>query len=102
LRGRLRRRWVLVRAPAALGGWGGDLRVGTFGDGQTHASEPQPDGSFERVGALRDDSGRQISIDGLWALQFGNDAAAGPKKTLFFTAGPNEENDGLFGTITAS
>ena len=39
-------------------------------------------------------------IDGLWALRFGNDSAAGPSSTLFFTAGPNDENNGLFGSIT--
>jgi hypothetical protein len=27
--------------------------------------------------------------------------ANGNPQTLFFTAGPNDENDGLFGTITA-
>ena len=40
-----------------------------------------------------------ISIDGLWALRFGNDSAAGSSKTLFFTAGPDEESHGLFGSI---
>jgi uncharacterized protein (TIGR03118 family) len=39
-------------------------------------------------------------IDGLWSLTFGNDATAGPANTLFFTAGINNETDGLFGTIT--
>jgi uncharacterized protein (TIGR03118 family) len=39
-------------------------------------------------------------IDGLWSLTFGNDANAGSANTLFFTAGINDENDGLFGTIT--
>lgn len=39
-------------------------------------------------------------IDGLWALAFGNDAKAGPATTLFFTAGPDDERHGLFGTLT--
>ena len=42
-----------------------------------------------------------ISIDGLWALGFGNGGQAGPTNTLFFTAGPDEETHGLFGKITA-
>jgi hypothetical protein len=43
-----------------------------------------------------------IAIDGLWALEFGHGAANnGPVTTLFFTAGPNDEEDGLFGSITA-
>jgi uncharacterized protein (TIGR03118 family) len=99
--GQLNAPWGLALAPASFGEFGGDLLVGNFGDGQINAYAPQSDGSFERVGGLRDDSGRQIAIDGLWALEFGNGAAAGPKETLFFTAGPNDENDGLFGAITA-
>ena len=39
-------------------------------------------------------------IDGLWALEFGNAGSNGDPNTLFFTAGPNDESDGLFGTIT--
>ena len=42
-----------------------------------------------------------IAIDGLWALEFGNGAAAGPTNTLFFTAGPDDETHGLFGKIQA-
>jgi hypothetical protein len=43
-----------------------------------------------------------VQIDGLWALEFGMGAANnGPADSLFFTAGPNDENDGLFGTIRA-
>ena len=39
-------------------------------------------------------------IDRLWALEFGNAVNNGDPDTLFFTAGPNDESDGLFGTIT--
>jgi uncharacterized protein (TIGR03118 family) len=99
--GQLDAPWGIARAPASFGAFGGDLLVGNFGDGQINAYESQADGTYERVGGLRDSSGRQISIDGLWALEFGNGASAGPASTLFFTAGPNEEEDGLFGSITA-
>ena len=41
-----------------------------------------------------------LSIDGLWALRFGGgNPNSGPNNTLFFTAGPTDENDGLFGTL---
>jgi hypothetical protein len=44
-----------------------------------------------------------IAIDGLWALEFGHGAANnGPTDTLFFTAGPDDESHGLFGTIRAA
>src|SRR5205814_1200409 len=39
-------------------------------------------------GALVDESGETIAIDGLWALQFGNGGARGDVNTLYFTAGP--------------
>ena len=43
-----------------------------------------------------------MAVDGLWALEFGHGAPNnGPVNTLFFTAGPNDEQDGLFGSITA-
>ena len=60
------------------------------------------DGSFGHEGKLRDAGGNAISIDGLWALEFGNGSVAGPTDTLFFTAGPDEEEHGLFGKIEAT
>ena len=58
-------------------------------------------GHFHWAGVLRDGMGAPISIDGLWALEFGNGGPSGPTTTLFFTAGPNDEEHGLFGTIDA-
>ena len=59
------------------------------------------DGEWGPRGQLRGTDQRRIAIDGLWALQFGHGAANnGPTTTLFFTAGPNDEEDGLFGSIT--
>jgi hypothetical protein len=40
-----------------------------------------------------------IEIHGLRGLAFGNGAAAGPTNALLFTAGPNDDADGLFGTL---
>jgi hypothetical protein len=59
-------------------------------------------GKFEHRGELRGTDGNSLSIDGLWALQFGHGTVNnGPTNTLFFTAGPTDETDGLFGSITA-
>jgi uncharacterized protein (TIGR03118 family) len=100
-RGQLNAPWGIAMAPANFGSFSGDLLIGNFGDGEISAYEPQPDGSFELVGQLRTANHKVISIDGLWALQFGKGAANnGPTNTLFFTAGPNDESHGLFGTIT--
>jgi uncharacterized protein (TIGR03118 family) len=95
--------WGLALAPsitptsAGFGKSSGMLLVGMFGSGQIATFDPAT-GDFE--GLLRDRHGKPIQIDGLWALRFGNGANAGPTTTLFFTAGINDEADGLFGTIT--
>ena len=52
-------------------------------------------------GQLNRPSGGSVSIEGLWGLGFGNGGAAGSADTLYFTAGPNDEADGLFGTLQA-
>jgi uncharacterized protein (TIGR03118 family) len=98
--GQLNAPWGLALAPAEFGRFGGDLLVGNFGDGQINAFELGSNGHWAHRGELRSD-GRSISIDGLWALEFGNGANAGPTDTLFFTAGPDDESHGLFGKITA-
>ena len=98
--GHLNAPWGLAQAPAGWGAFGGDLLVGNFGDGSINAYAEQPDGSWEFVATMRDSSGKQLTIDGLWALEFGNAGSNGNPQTLYFTAGPNDEADGLFGTIT--
>ena len=100
--GQLNAPWGIALAPAGFGPFSGDLLVGNFGDGRINAFARQGDGSWERAGGLRDSSGRAISIDGLWGIGFGNNGAAGPSTTLYFAAGPNDEADGLFGSITAN
>jgi hypothetical protein len=45
--------------------------------------------------------GRQIAIDGLWALEFGN-GVIGSTQSLLFTPGPDGESHGLFGELTPS
>ena len=101
--GQLNAPWGLALAPASFGTFGGDLLIGNFGDGHVNAYQELPDGTFELIGTLRTMDGRKLVVDGLWALQFGHGTVNnGPIDTLFFTAGPNDESDGLFGTITAA
>jgi hypothetical protein len=49
---------------------------------------------------LRDNTGAAIVIDGLWALVFGGSALGTNSGVLYFTAGPNGEADGSFGTLS--
>lgn len=88
--------WGVAWAPSHFGKFSGDLLIGQFGSGAIAAFGL--DGTFK--GLVRDSSGLALRINGLWALRFGNDAAAGPSTTLFFTAGVFDESHGLFGTIT--
>src|ERR1041385_2720468 len=101
--GELNSPWGLALAPANFGRFSGDLLVGNFGNGRIHAFDPAQlteTGEFEAVGLLHSASGGPVVIDGLWALQFGHGASAnGPTNTLFFTAGPDDENHGIFGSL---
>jgi uncharacterized protein (TIGR03118 family) len=99
-RGQLDGPWGLAMAPASFGRYGGDLLVGNFGDGQINAYR-NSNGGWHHDGTLRSPDGGKLVIDGLWALEFGNGGSNGDANTLFFTAGPNDESDGLFGTITS-
>jgi uncharacterized protein (TIGR03118 family) len=90
--------WGLVRAPADFGPFGGALLVGNNGDGHINAYDP---GSGAFLGPLQDGSGIPITIPDLWALAFGNGHEGGASDTLFFTAGADDEEHGLFGAIQA-
>lgn len=88
--------WGVAEAPSDFGVFSHRLLIGNFGDGTIHAFNAVT-GDFE--GTLLDSNGAALMIDGLWALSFGNNGPAGSAIELYFTAGPNDENDGLFGKI---
>jgi uncharacterized protein (TIGR03118 family) len=71
--------------------------VGQFGSGQIAMFDLKR-GSF--FGMLLGPDGQPLTIEGLWALSFGNGGSAGSTNTLYFTAGIGHEQHGLFGTIT--
>jgi len=87
--------WGVTRASFAFGRFSGDILVGNFGDGRIHAFDS--DGNFR--GTLRETGSKPIIIQGLWTLTLGGGKNSN-SDTLYFTAGPNDETDGLFGTIT--
>ena len=90
--------WGMAVAPATFGVFANDLLVANFGDG-TIAAFDRTTGDF--AGYLRDPDTKIISIDGLWGLTFGNGVSLGDANALYFTAGPNNEEDGLFGRLNA-
>jgi uncharacterized protein (TIGR03118 family) len=95
-RGVLDSPWGMTVATHRFGRFAGDLLVGNFGNGHINAFN-RFSGQF--VGSVRDGSG-PVVIDGLWALEFGN-GVTGTHNTLLFSAGPDDEAHGLFGSITA-
>jgi uncharacterized protein (TIGR03118 family) len=95
-RGQLNSPWGVARASFTFGDFSGDILVGNFGDGTINAYDPAT-GNFR--GTVRDVNNKPLVIDGLWTLTLGGGRNSNPN-TLYFTAGPNGETDGLFGTIT--
>ena len=94
--GRLNSPWGMAIAPADFGPFSGTLLVGNFGDGTVAAFDPST-GAFRDY--LRDTAGKLIVIDKLWGLAFGNGVSLGDADSLYFTAGPNDEQDGVFGRL---
>ena len=92
--------WGVALAPANFGFFGNHLLIGNAGSGQIAVYDPAS-GRFD--GLLRDQSGHALQNQRLWGLRFSDGTgaqASAPTSTLFFTAGVNDEADGLFGTIT--
>jgi uncharacterized protein (TIGR03118 family) len=88
--------WGLAIAPDGFGNLGGSLLVGNFGDGTIHAYNPN---TGDMIGRLRNSFGDTLSIDGLWALTFGNGGNGGKTDLLYFTAGIQDETHGLMGSL---
>jgi len=93
--------WGLAMAPASFGVFSGDLLIGNFGNGRVSAYQDRGGGKWVFKGQLRHGDQTLVEIDGLWAIAFGNGAAAGPTTSLYFAAGPGGEQHGQFGAITA-
>lgn len=76
--------WGVAIAPAGWGAFGGAVLIGNFGDGWINAFDPK---TGNLLGALEDTTGKPISIQGLWAIAFGNGGSAGDVRYLYFVAG---------------
>ncbi|MGI8952278.1 MAG: TIGR03118 family protein [Chitinophagaceae bacterium] len=97
-RGTLNSPWGIVRS---VGGFAvtnsgiipNAILIGNFGDGRINVYDAI--GRFE--GQLVN-KGNPVTIEGLWALE--NNVPGTDPKQLFFTAGPNDEEHGLFGYLS--
>jgi uncharacterized protein (TIGR03118 family) len=70
-----------------------------FGDGRINIIDLVT-GAF--LDQLRDAHNRAITIGGLWGLIVGNGGNGGDPAKIYFTAGPNDEAEGLFGSLALS
>jgi uncharacterized protein (TIGR03118 family) len=101
LHGPLDSPWGVALAPDNFGPMSGALLISNNDAiGRINAFDRES-GRF--LGPLRDEQGKPIEIDNIWAIQFGQGGVAGANgntNQLFFTAGTNNYGDGTFGVIT--
>lgn len=101
--------WGMAVAPGNFGKFANALLVGNFntgnaglGPGHISAFSLAPgadNGKF--LGVLQGTDGNPISIDGLWQLVFGNGGGGGNPSVLYFSAGIEGQQHGLFASLSA-
>jgi uncharacterized protein (TIGR03118 family) len=92
--------WGIALAPSNFGPLSGALLVSNNinNKGTINGFSPTT-GKF--IGTVKNSAGKPIYIDQLWGIEFGGGTSAnGKKNQLFFTAGPNNNINGLFGVIS--
>jgi uncharacterized protein (TIGR03118 family) len=102
-RGMLNAPWGVARATQNFGQFSGAILIGNFGQGGNFSGWINAfDGGDQNdfLGSLGDATGKPIAIDGPWSLVFGTFLNS-DADTLYFTAGPNQQTNGLFGKIVA-
>ncbi len=96
--GNLNAPWGMVLTPSTFGPLGGDFWIGNFGDGNINAyTINAATGVGTQVGQPKNNKGKPLNVDGLWALVFGNGSNNAAITSLYFTAGPHMESEGIFG-----
>ena len=93
--GHLNAPWGVTIAPPGFGTLAGDLLVGNFGDGTINAYDPVTGAFIETITG----SSGPIVDSGLWALGTRTGGTGVNTSAVYFTAGINNEADGLFGAI---
>jgi uncharacterized protein (TIGR03118 family) len=102
--------WGVALAPLDFGRFSHHLLVSNFAAGGTTQSAgfisayDLATGKFD--GLLEDASGKPLSINGIWSISPANSATSNsfdpdeaPASELYFTAGPHQGTEGLFGYL---
>ena len=94
--GALNSPWGIALAPAGFANSQSTILIGNFGDGKINVFDLT--GNYK--GQLQN-NGQTIAIPGLWAIDFlqNNQPGISSNSPLYFTAGPDDEAHGLFGTL---
>lgn len=87
----------ITLAPGRFGQFSNDLLIGQFGNGEILAYDPTTD-AF--LGTLNGKSGTPIVNDFLWSLEVRTMGPNVNPNALYFTAGIDNQSQGLFGEIT--
>jgi uncharacterized protein (TIGR03118 family) len=88
--------WGIVLAPASFGSFSNDLLIGNFGNGEILAYDATTD-LF--LGTLNGTNGQPLVNDFLWALETRAGVSGFDPNAVYFSAGINNQADGLFGKI---
>ena len=91
--------WGVVKAKPNFGPLADKILIGNDGNGRINAFDPVT-GNF--VATMLDENGQPIVNEHLWGLVFGNGTNGLDPETLYFTAGINNEQGGLFGSIEST
>ena len=90
--------WGFAVAPKNFGPLSNTLLISNNTNAGTINGFNLTTGAF--VGTVKNLSNKPITIDQLWGIKFGGGTAMnGKTNQLYFTAGPNNNVDGLFGVI---
>jgi uncharacterized protein (TIGR03118 family) len=93
--------WGFAVAPKNFGKFSNALLVSNNTNNGTINAFNAITGQF--LGTLRDNNGKNITINQLWGIEFGGGTANnGRTNQLFFTAGPNNNLAGTFGVINVA
>jgi uncharacterized protein (TIGR03118 family) len=94
--GKLSAPWGMAFAPENFGALSGTLLVANFGSGLIAAYNPE---TRAFIDYMRDAKSKPVKIEKIWGLLFGNGTTLGDTDALYFTSGPDDEKQGIFGNL---
>ena len=89
--------WGLTLAPADFGSFSNDLLVGNFGDGEISVYDPTTNAY---LGMIDGTNGLPLQNSFLWSLETRTGGTDVNTDAVYFTAGIDDQQGGLFGEIT--